>query len=88
MIVDIFLWLTGWIISLFGMTPNWIVWPDVFLNAVQSSAGTIASFNFVFAISDLFTCINIFIWYFTLYIPFKLLVMFVNWMRGSGSIDI
>lgn len=88
MIVDIFLWLVGWVAALFAMTPNWLIYPDFLMDAIRSAATTIATFNFIFAIDTLFDCLDAVIWYFSLYIPFKLIIMFVNWMRGSGSIDI
>lgn len=89
MIVDIFAWLLGWVITIIGtILPNWVIWPDTILDLANYVATWLAKLNTWLAVDTFFDAVDAFIIFLSFYIPIRLLLMLINWIRGTGKIEL
>jgi hypothetical protein len=89
MIADILFTIIGWILgTLAFLLPTWTLWPTVVLDSLTYMAQSMAKLNFIFPIDTLFTILSFLINYFVLYAIAKIIVMGINFFRGSGGIEI
>lgn len=70
------------------LAPTWTLWPDGFINGITYFFTGLMKFNFIFPVDTALQGINFLAEFAVLFFSAKLLVMLVNWLRGSGEIKI
>jgi hypothetical protein len=89
MILDIFIYLFGFFLLLITkILPEWVIWPDMVINGINYFASYCADLNFILPIDTLFKAGIFYLNFVLYYITAKLILMGINWFRGSGKIDI
>lgn len=89
MILDLFAWLIGWVITIIGtILPNWVIWPDSIMDMATYVATQLAKLNTWLPVDTFFDVTDALIIFLSFYIPIKLLLMLINWIRGTQSIDL
>jgi hypothetical protein len=89
MIFTLIIYLFSFFISaLVAMLPGWSLWPDILLTGVSYFCSCLAHFNFIFPVDTLFSVLLFLINFEILYFTSKLVIMFWNWIRGAGGINI
>ena len=89
MVTDILLTILNWFISaLVYLLPTWSIWPNGVINALNYFAQQVMIFNFILPIDTLFQILSFLINFFVILVTAKIITMFINYIRGSGTIDI
>lgn len=89
MITTLFLTLVNLILSLLiTILPEWTVWPATLTTGLNYLFGQLATFNFLFPVDTLFTVLLFIINFEVLYLTAKLATKLINFLRGSGGIDL
>lgn len=94
MLIDILLFILGIIIDLLVYVLDFLligkitIWPDELLNGLTYFFTNLMNFDFVLNIGQLLLVLQFLFLFFILYVPARLIVKLVNWIRGAGSIDI
>lgn len=69
--------------------PTWTIWPQSFYDAINYFIGKMSILQtFNIPLDVLFQCLTRFIDFIILYFGARLLMMFLNWARGSGEIKL
>ena len=77
--------LTGFISVISSVLPGWTVWPQQFLDGLNYLFSNLATFNFLFPVSDIFSILLFFINFEVLYFTSKIIMKTFNFFRGTGS---
>lgn len=89
MVMDILIYIIGFFITVIvKILPEWVIWPDIVLNAIDYTVQHLAVFNFIFPIDQLFVAVIFLINFFIYFGIAKLIFMFVNWVRGTGKLEV
>lgn len=68
--------------------PKWSIWPDAVINGIEYIVNTLAGLNYFLPLDTFFECVLFFILFITNYYIVKLILSGINWVRGSGKIEI
>lgn len=86
MIITLFLFLISYVLNfLCIILPTWQIWPQALLDGLTYFFQQIAVFNFLFPIDTLFSAIILFLYFEAGFFTAKLILKFVNYVRGTGS---
>jgi len=86
MIIDIFLYILAWLISVIAfILPTWTFWPEDLLEGLSYFAASLAKFNFIFPVDALFAILIFFVSFEALFFGAKLVMKIFNFIRGTGS---
>lgn len=86
MIVDILLAFLATIINaVCFILPTWQIWPSDILQGLSYFFASIAKLNFIFPIDTLFNVIVFIVQFEVYYLSVKLILMVVNFFRGTGK---
>jgi hypothetical protein len=88
MITLIFYILGGMIGFFASWLPTFSVWPDSLITGIDYFGEKIMLLNFIFPIYELSFLILFLILFFSTYYTARIIAMVLNWIRGSGSIEL
>lgn len=93
MITSLFLYILGFILSLVVglmdfIAKDFTIWPSQVLDGLTYFFTHLMSFDFFLNIASLLTAIKWLVGFLIVYVSIKILLRFINWMRGSGELDI
>ena len=93
MIIEAILFILGIIMDLLVYILDFLVggfslWPENLVDGLTYFFTNLMNFDFVLNIYQLILVIEFLYLFFLVYVPAKLIVKVVNWIRGSGSIEI
>lgn len=87
--MDIFIYIFGFFLTIIAkILPEWVIWPDIVLDGIDYVVRHLADFNIIFPIDQLFIAISLLLNFFMYYGLAKVIMMGVNYFRGSGKIDV
>lgn len=93
MITSFILYILGFILSLVVGLINIIakdfsIWPTTVLDGLTYFFTHLMTLDFALNIVSMLTSIKWLIGFLVVYVSIKILLRFINWMRGSGELDI
>ena len=93
MITDIILYIFSFIFAMLGslasaLSNNWHIWPPAVLDGLTYVCTKLMDFNVLLPVDTALTAIQWLVGFLVIYVSVRLLLMFINWIRGSGSIEI
>lgn len=68
--------------------PTWSIWPQAFIDGIQYFFSTLATLNIILPIDTLFLCVTRFTEFIGLYYFVRIIIMTINWLRGSGELRV
>ena len=68
--------------------PEWSIWPDEVLAGLYYFFANLAKLNIILPLDVIFDCLLFFINFIVIYFTAKLVLMVINFFRGSGEIKI
>ena len=89
MIITIFIYILSSIMGIIEkILPRYQIWPDVVLNGLNYFATTLSDFNILFPIDTLFQCMIFIGDFLSAYLIVRLILIVINFFRGTGELKI
>lgn len=93
MITDAILYIFGFFLDTIAsiasfISQDWHLWPQPLLDGLTYFCATLMKLDFLFPVGTLLLAVLFLIGFLSVYYSIKILLMVINWARGSGSIDI